>query len=58
LASGALSILNPYQKYLPDLSLNYNYRYNAIIPTQIIPVGQFNPVPTDEKRPIKFGTPW
>ncbi len=47
-----------YQKYLPDLSLNYNYRYNAMIPTQIIPVGQFNPIPTDEKRPIKFGTPW
>jgi outer membrane protein len=47
-----------YQKYLPDLSLSYNYRYNPIVPTQIIPVGQFNPVPTDEKRPIKFGTDW
>jgi len=47
-----------YQKYLPDLSLNYNYRYNPIVPTQIIPVGQFNQIPTDEKRPIKFGTDW
>lgn len=47
-----------YQKYLPDLSFNYNYRYNPVIPAQIIPVGQFNPVPTDEKRAIKFGTEW
>jgi outer membrane protein TolC len=47
-----------WQRYLPELSLNYNYRYNPLIPAQIIPVGQFNPVPTDEKRPIKFGTNW
>lgn len=47
-----------WQRFLPDLSLNYNYRYNPLIPSQIIPVGQFNPVPTDEKRPIKFGTSW
>ena len=47
-----------YQKYLPDLSLSYNYRYNPIIPTQIIPLGQFSQIPTDEKRPIKFGTEW
>ncbi len=53
-----LQTSSAYQKYLPDLSLTYNYRYNAIIPTQIIPVGQFNPIPTDEKRPIKFGTEW
>ncbi len=47
-----------FQKYLPDLSLSYNYRYNLVIPTQIIPLGQFSQVPTDEKRPIKFGTDW
>lgn len=47
-----------YRKYLPDLSLNYNYRYNPIIPTQIIPFGQFSQIPTDEKRPVKFGTDW
>ncbi len=47
-----------WQRFLPDLSINYNYRYNPLIPAQIIPVGQFNPVPTDEKRPIKFGTNW
>jgi len=53
-----LQTSSAYQKYLPDLSLSYNYRYNPIIPTQIIPVGQFSPTPTDEKRPIKFGTDW
>lgn len=53
-----LQTSSAYQKYLPDLSLSYNYRYNPIIPTQIIPVGQFNQVPTDEKRPIRFGTDW
>jgi len=53
-----LQTSSAYQKYLPDLSLSYNYRYNPIIPTQIVPVGQFNPTPTDEKRPIKFGTNW
>jgi outer membrane protein len=53
-----LQTSSAYQKYLPDLSLSYNYRYNPIIPTQIIPVGQFGPIPTDEKRPIKFGTDW
>ncbi len=47
-----------YKKYIPDLSLSYNYRYNPIIPTQIIPLGQFSQIPTDEKRPIKFGTDW
>ena len=53
-----LQTSSAYQKYLPDLSLSYNYRYNPIIPTQIIPFGQFSQIPTDEKRPIKFGTKW
>jgi outer membrane protein len=53
-----LETSSAYSKYLPELSLIYNYRYNPIIPTQIIPVGQFNQVPTDEKRPIQFGTDW
>jgi len=53
-----LQTSSAYQKYLPDLSLSYNYRYNPIIPTQIIPLGQFSQIPTDEKRPIKFGTLW
>jgi len=53
-----LQTSSAYQKYLPDLSLSYNYRYNPLIPTQIIPVGQFSQIPTNEKRPIKFGTNW
>jgi outer membrane protein TolC len=53
-----LQTSSAYQKYLPDLSLSYNYRYNPIIPTQIIPLGQFSQIPTEEKRPIKFGTDW
>jgi outer membrane protein len=53
-----LQTSSAYQKYLPDLSLSYNYRYNPVIPTQIIPFGQFSQIPTDEKRPIKFGTAW
>ena len=53
-----LQTSSAYQKYLPDLSLSYNYRYNPVIPTQIIPFGQFSQIPTDEKRPIKFGTSW
>jgi outer membrane protein len=53
-----LQTSSAYQKYLPDLSMSYNYRYNPIIPTQIIPLGQFSQIPTDEKRPIKFGTEW
>ncbi|MDP4224485.1 MAG: TolC family protein [Bacteroidota bacterium] len=53
-----LQTSSAYQKYLPDLSLSYNYRYSPIIPTQIIPVGQLSQIPTDEKRPIKFGTDW
>jgi outer membrane protein TolC len=53
-----LQTSSAYQKYLPDLALSYNYRYNPIIPTQIIPLGQFSQIPTDEKRPIKFGTDW
>jgi outer membrane protein TolC len=53
-----LQTSSAYQKYLPDLSLSYNYRYNPIIPTQIIPLGQFSQIPSDEKRPIKFGTDW
>ena len=47
-----------YSKYLPQITAAYDFRYNIISPTQIIPVGQFSPVPTDEKRAIRFGTDW
>jgi outer membrane protein TolC len=53
-----LQTSSAYQLYLPDLSISYNYRYNPIIPSQIIPIGLFDPIPTDEKRAMKFGTDW
>ena len=45
-------------KYLPQLSFAYQYVYNPIIASQIVPTGQFLPVPTNEQRAIKFGTDW
>ena len=45
-------------KYLPQISLAYEFRNNPIIPSQIVPIGQFNSVITDETRAIKFGTEW
>lgn len=44
--------------FIPTISLGYDFRYNIVIPSQIVPVGQFNPVPTDEMRAIRFGTKW
>jgi outer membrane protein len=45
-------------KYWPQVSLNYDYRYNPIIQTSIVPIGQFFPEPTNETRALRFGTPW
>lgn len=45
-------------KFLPQISLAYDYRYNPIIASQIVPVGQFNPIATNETRAIKFGANW
>ena len=45
-------------KYLPQLTLNYEYKYNPIIATQVIPTGQLLPNPTEEYRAIKFGMTW
>ncbi len=45
-------------KYWPQISINYDYRYNPVIPTSIVPIGQFNPTPTSEVRGIRFGTKW
>ncbi len=53
-----LKVLEAKGKYIPQISLMYDYRYNAIIPSQIVPVGQFNPVPTNETKSIQFGTNW
>jgi outer membrane protein len=40
----------------PQVSLAYDYLYNPVRRTSVVPVGRFSPVPTDEVRPIKFGT--
>jgi outer membrane protein TolC len=45
-------------KFLPEIALAYDYKYNPIIASQIIPVGQFGQVPTNETRAIQFGTNW
>lgn len=45
-------------KYWPQVSLNYDYRYNPIIQTSIVPIGQFYQTPTDEIRALRFGTTW
>lgn len=42
-------------RYSPSVSLAYDYLYNPIIRTNIVPTGKFNPIPTDEVRAIKFG---
>jgi len=47
-----------YTGYVPRISFGYDFRYNIVIPSQIVPVGQFNPIPTDEMRAIRFGTKW
>ncbi len=43
-------------KNLPQIAFAYDYLYNTIIRSNIVPVGQFSPVPTDQTRAIKFGT--
>ncbi len=45
-------------KFLPQLNIAYDYRYNPVIPSQIVPIGQFSTMPNDEKRAIQFGTRW
>jgi outer membrane protein TolC len=52
----SLNIKQIRAKNLPQIVLAYDYLYNPIIRTNIVPVGQFSPIPTDETRAIKFGT--
>jgi len=53
-----LKTLDAQAKYLPQVAIAYDYRYNTIIPTQVVPIGQFNITPTNETRNIQFGTEW
>lgn len=52
----SLNIKQMRAKNLPQIALAYDYLYNPIIRTNIVPVGQFSPIPTDETRAVKFGT--
>ncbi len=48
-----------YKKYGPQVSAEYNYNYNPILQSSVIPVGKFNPaLPSDATATIQFGTTW
>jgi len=48
-----------YKQYGPQASLEYNYNYNPILQSSIIPVGKFNPaLPSNATEDIQFGTTW
>jgi outer membrane protein TolC len=58
----SISILqtqNLYHKYWPQASVDYNYYYNPILQTSILPIGLFNPAyPEDALINLQFGTNW
>jgi len=46
-------------RMLPQIYGRYDIQRNLIIPSTLVPLGQFNPdLPPDELTPIKFGTNW
>jgi outer membrane protein len=48
-----------YQKYWPQVSAEYQYLYNPILQTSILPIGVFNPnYPIDATKSVQFGTKW
>jgi len=48
-----------YRKYGPQASAEYNYNYNPILQSSVVPVGKFNPaLPSDATATIQFGTIW
>jgi len=48
-----------YKKYLPQISVEYNYLYNPILQTSVLPIGVFNSAyPADAKMNLRFGTTW
>lgn len=48
-----------YQKYLPQVAVEYQYLYNPILQTSILPIGVFNPsFPIDATKSVQFGTNW
>lgn len=55
-ATDSLNVQQQKAKRLPQISLAYDYLYNPIIRTNVVPVGQFAQIPTDVTRAIQFGT--
>jgi outer membrane protein TolC len=48
-----------YHKYWPQVTVGYNYLYNPILQTSILPIGIFNPAyPADATKSVQFGTRW
>lgn len=48
-----------YQKYWPQVTAEYQYLYNPILQTSILPIGVFNPsYPIDATKSVQFGTKW
>ena len=48
-----------YKKYWPQIAAEYNYLYNPILQTSILPIGIFNPAyPADATKSVQFGTKW
>ncbi|MGL4292883.1 MAG: TolC family protein [Bacteroidales bacterium] len=46
-------------QWWPEIDFSYNYRYNPVVATTIIPIGQFDVNnPTNAVRGIKMGTEW
>ncbi len=46
-------------RMIPQIYGRYDLQRNLIIPSTLVPLGQFNPqLPADELTPIKFGTNW
>lgn len=43
-------------KYLPTVSAEYSYRYNAIVPTSVMPASVFNPNATEKNIAFRMGT--
>ncbi len=59
LAMNKLQTQALYCKYWPELSAEYNYLYNPILQTSILPIGIFNPAyPPDATKSVRFGTKW
>jgi outer membrane protein len=56
---GELQTKALYRSYYPQLSADYQFRYNPILQTSILPIGMFNPnFPPDATQSVQFGTTW